>query len=196
MSPFEGLVDDLTARIRHLPASSQVALFLSAGLALSESWTAWATASNLAPDHRLLDRVREAVESHLADGSDALPAGLLAEIEAATPSEPTEIPGFTAAQDCWICIDTSVRAGLGEFDAANSTWYLLEPAFQSVSEQLFGLADVGSDRQETDEQAALSQPQMRSAVEAVERAIDALADLGPGQTSTSDLIEVLGAIRP
>lgn len=196
MSPFEDVVDDLAGRIRELPVRSQIALFLGAGVALAEPWAAWAAAAGVAPDHRLLDRVRGAVESHLAGDGQALSPGLLAEIEAATPAEPTDVPGFTAAQDCWVCVDTAVRAGLGGFDAADCTWYLLEPIFQSASEHLFGLADVGSDRQESDEHAVLAQPQLRSAVEALERAVDTLAGFGPGQTLPSELIVSLGAIRP
>jgi hypothetical protein len=88
------------------------------------------------------------------------------------PSDPGDVP--TTAQDCWVCLDTAVRGAYGEFDPADSTWYLLEPMFQAVSERLFGFADVGTADAEVAESAALAEPELASAVDAVERSIELL----------------------
>lgn len=117
-------------------------------------------------------------------------------MEAGVPSEPSDRAWFTAAQNCWICADSALRVALREFDAADASWYLLEPVSQSVSESLFGLSDVGSLAQDKDEAVALADPGLVDAIAALNEAIDVL-EAGPLSPHTLDHAkDVLAPIRP
>lgn len=118
-----------------------------------------------------------------------MPREILDEIEASTPTDSGANLWFTAAQDCWICLDTAVRGARGEFDPADSTWYLLEPLFQDVSERVFGLSDVGSANQEDAETVALDDPSVVAAMSALRGIIGDLAS----ERLSSSLLAILRA---
>ncbi|MBT2500167.1 hypothetical protein J7E25_13825 [Agromyces sp. ISL-38] len=130
------------------------------------------------------------------DSTATVDPGALEAVEAETPSEPTDAEMFTAAQDCWICVDTALRSALGEFDPSDSAWYLLEPMFQAVSARLFGLSDVGSERQADAERAALDDAELAAAVEAVEAAITMLEDRAVDRTRLELLTTILEPVAP
>lgn len=195
MSPFERATEALATRIRGLSLRAQVALFLSASEVLAESWREWSAAANRTVDLDTFDRgVAEAAA--FASGDESVSRDVLAAVEASTPSEPSDVRGFTAAQDCWICLDTALRGALGDFDPADSAWYLLEPLFQAVSERLFGFADVGSDIQEEAESSVLADPALTSAIAAVERGIVIAASASATEPQLGELRSAMAAIRP
>lgn len=195
MSPFERATEALATRIRGLPPRAQVALFLSASEALAESWREWSAAANRPVDLDTFDRGAAAAAA-FASGDESVSRDVLAAVEASTPSEPSDVRGFTAAQDCWICLDTALRGALGDFDPADSAWYLLEPLFQAVSERLFGFADVGSDIQEEAESSVLADPALTSAIAAVERGIVIAASASATEPQLGELRSAMAAIRP
>lgn len=92
-------------------------------------------------------------------------------VEAAAPSTSTDQVEFTAAQDCWICLDATLRASLGAYEASESTWYMLEPLFQAASQRLFGLTDVGSLRQDEAEPRILADESVSAGVSGLDRAV-------------------------
>lgn len=188
MSPFEHLVERLAVRVRGLDSRAQVALFVSAALATEARWREWALAANTMHHVDLFDRAAGLATGFAIARTPDLPRAILSEVEAAVPSDPSDVPGFTAAQDCWICLDTAIRSALGEFDPAASTWYLLEPLFQATSEKHFGYTDVGSERQAEAEREVLTDPAVKAAVQAIEGAIELLRTR-PVDTSLLDVVQ-------
>ncbi|WBB52451.1 hypothetical protein [Verrucosispora sp. WMMD573] len=196
MSPFEVVADSFAGRVRRLSLRGKVALFGSAAYVLAPRYFDWCTAAGLSSDQALLDRALDyarqvALGNQVAGGRE-----LLGSIEAVTPSEPTDVTWFTAAQDCWVCIDTAIRAVVDDFDAADSTWYLLEPMFQAVSERLYGVVDAGSQDQGESEAAALRDEQLDKAVSAVSRVIDDLDRETFTVASLNEIAIALANIRP
>lgn len=197
MSPFETVVAGFAARVARLEQQAQVALFAAAADVLRPRYVDWVDAADGAVEDQsdLLDRAVVAALRFAAGDGDAPTTALLGQLEAATPSEPFDVPWATAAQDCWICADTAVRSSLGDHAAQESTWYLLEPMFQSTSERLFGVVDVGSERQDELEGQALEDPALSAAVSALDDTIEALG-AGGDRPVGDRLAEDLAPIRP
>lgn len=158
MSPFEDVVDGLAERIDGLPAPAQAALFLAGARALDAGRRAWASAAGRGDRDDVFDAGCSAAEAAVRRPGTAVDPTLLAAVDATTPHGPTDVDGFTAAQDCWICLGTALTAARGDGGAAGSTWYLLEPLLQATSERLFGATDVGSQDEEAGEAAVLADP--------------------------------------
>lgn len=198
MSPFEDVNARLTERVAALPLRAQVALLAAGAEVLTPRYGDWlAGAAGAAPDQRDLLGRAVAEGRRLAAGASADGAGdLLAQVEEATPGDPTDVDWFTAAQDCWICADSALRAARGEADAQDSTWYLLEPVFQATSERLFGYSDVGSEQEDALEAQALEDPALAAAVSAVDAAIDLLAAGEVDDALLDRLPEVLAPVAP
>jgi len=195
MGPFERVVAELTPRIRDLPMKAQAALFLGASLALAESWREWSAAAGLDPATGVYDRA-VAAASAFAGGGEPVSPDLLAEVEAFTPSDHSDIPGFTVAQDCWICLDVALRASAADRDPAGYAWYLLEPMFHGVSERLFGYTDVGSIEQEKCDSVSLADSALVAAIAAIDQGIALVAPPVVGELRLAELQRVMAAIRP
>jgi hypothetical protein len=194
MSPFEAVSQRLGVAVTELSTQAQVALLACASRALMPQYVDWCARSGARDRSGLLRRALDTA-MHFATGSIAEPSGsLLKDLEAATPSGPTDIPGFTAAQDCWISADSAIRVSIGQFCATDAIWYLLEPMFQATSERLFGFADVGSRNQDSAEAAALADPALAAAVDALESAKRDLANLV--SLGESDLERTTATLRP
>ena len=196
MSPFENAVDQLASRVRGLDLRAQVALFMTAANVMGARWTEWAMATNYLPHAQVFERAVGLASDFATGRAREVPRDALEEVEAATPSDQSDVPGFTTAQDCWICLDTSLRSALGEFDPADSTWYLLEPLFQTVSESRFGYADVGTNGQEAAESAVLADPAVLAAVTAIDRAIELLGSRPIDAMLLDELEVMLKVISP
>lgn len=196
MSPFEEMTDHIAHRIRLLALPAQVALYAAAGRALTPSYLDWSQAVGQEPANTVLDLAIRSAQRFAMESAREIEPVVLDAIEAATPSEPTDSHLFTAAQDCWICVDTAVRASLGEFDPADSAWYLLEPMFQATSERLFGLADVGSEGQREAELTALRDVGLAAAVTAIETAISTLEEGALDNTRLELLRRILEPMAP
>lgn len=196
MSPFTEATDRVAERLRGLGLRNQVAVYIGAARALEPGYRAWRDQSGSpSPDEsRLFDYAIRLATAFAVAGA-APPAELLESLEVSTPSEPTDVPGFTTAQDCWICLDTAVRAAVSDYDPADSAWYLLEPAFQATSERLFGYTDVGSENQQAAESAALRDPALMRVVESVEDSIF-MAVGNPTEALIANITDVLGPINP
>jgi|GEM_PF-4900344 len=195
MGPFERVVAELTPRIRELPMEAQAALFLGASRALAESWREWSAAAGLDPATVVYDR-GVAAASAFASGGEPVSPDLKAEVEASMPSEPTPFAGFTAALNCWICLDVALGASTGNRDPADYTWYLLESMFHGVSERLFGYTDVGSIEQEECDSVSLADPALIAAIAAIDQGIAIVAPPSVGEPRVAELQRVMAAIRP
>lgn len=195
MSPFETAVEGLGRQIRPLSMHAQGALFIAAARALEPEWRRWSSASGVPLAEDVFHAgVRAATAWVLHDAP--IDPGVLAAVERSTPFEPTDVGGFTPAQDCWICLDTALRGALGEFDPADSAWYLLEPLFQRTSERLLGFTEASSAEQETAEAAVLADPSVATAVAALECCLRDLASRPVSSVFLDNLRERLAALCP
>lgn len=174
MSPFEEVVESIAQRIEGLGTDAQVALYCSTARALLSSYVAWSRDYGEVAGLSLLEGAIRTAGSGAADSKDPARIELLSQLEAFAPDSHRHSAHFVAAQACWICVDIALRLPGGQFQARDGAWYLLEPIFQSVTEELFGLSDVGSQRQETDEGTALQSEALMSAVTALETTLDYL----------------------
>jgi hypothetical protein len=157
----------------------------------------WCAATGGSWNEPLLLETLVAAEGFALGSMPAPSLSLVRRVEEATPSEMTGIPWFTSAQDCWVCADSALRVSLAQFNAEDAAWYLLEPMFQATSERLFGVTDVGSERQEEDEVRALADDRLAIAVSSVETAIRELSQVE--RLTPEDLencLSIVNAIRP
>lgn len=175
MSPFESVSARLGQALGRLDRHVQVAVLSCASRVLRPRYLEWSRDSGVDDQSELLSEALDAATQYatLRAGSPSQP--LLAAVGRVIPAEPTDVPGFTAAQDCWICVDSALRVALGQFEAKDAAWYMLEPMFQATSERLFGVADVGSQAQDDAESEALGDRVLAEAIFALEVTID---DLG------------------
>jgi hypothetical protein len=196
VSPFEEAAAELRAEISALPHRDRCLLFLSASRALSNGHDRWADAAGR-PD-RIVERsaLTAEAEKFILRGEVPEPGLLLDRIALNVPGEPTDVPEFTSGQDCWICLDTSVRGMVGGYSPADAGWYLVEPIFQAVSQRLYGLTDVGSALQGTAEARILQDPLVVAALDAVRNAVGQLSDEGDLQELARVLPLVLAPISP
>lgn len=196
MSPFTEAADRVAESLRGLGLRNQVAVYVGAARALAPGYRAWRdlTGSASPDDSRLFDSATHLATVFAVEGA-APPPELLDRLEMSTPSEPTDVPGFTTAQDCWICLDTALRAAVSDYDPADSAWYLLEPAFQAVSERLYGDTDVGSENQQAAESAALRDPALQRVLASVEESIS-IAAQNPTEALIASITAALSPINP
>lgn len=174
MSPFEAASDEVAAQVRGLSVRSAVGLFWAGSVALTRDYVQWCSAVPADPE---IERLAEAqvAAREIALGRGPASAVLLAEVESRVPSGPSDVAGFTAAQDCWICVDSALRLALGRLEAEDGAWFLLEPAFHRVTERLSGVYDTGSADQEDTEREALDDPVLAGARQGLDRAVRLLA---------------------
>lgn len=196
ISPFEQVSDELAAGIRGLERASQVALFAAAGTALRANYLAWEEASHLPSHAELLDRTINQSIAYALGECGTIDPSLLREVESATPAESNDVSGYPAAQGCWIVVDAALRCGLGEFDAADGAWYLIEPMIQATSERLLGVADPGSALQRESETCALDDPALRAALAALSESVETLRPLPIERRVFEGVISLLAAIAP
>jgi len=119
-------------------------------------------------------------------------------MELQAPSEPESgVAGFTVAQDAWTCADVALRIPIEGFEASDGLWYALEPQFQAVSERLFGFTDVGSARQDEDEQVALDDPVLAEAITNVDLVLRRLTGSpAPTEAEENSAVSLLLALDP
>ena len=122
---------------------------------------------------------------------DEIPQMLAALEEQQARLDETEVVGH----DALICADIALRITHGAFKAQDGVWYVLEPQFQATSERLFGVTDVGSEREERDEAIALRDATLTRAVDAVEVAVAQLSG-EPTEHQVAVLSATLRALRP
>lgn len=115
MSPFESVSQRLAHVVTELSPRAQVALLACASKVLMPQYVEWCVRSGARNQSELLCGALDTA-TRFATGTIGAPSqSLLDAVEATTPSEPTDIPGFTAAQDCWISADSAIRVSMGEF---------------------------------------------------------------------------------
>jgi hypothetical protein len=102
---------------------------------------------------------------------------LLASLEAAMPAgdSPDEVSA-TSAQDCWICADIGIRVLVDKgYNAAPAIEYALESILTAMSEELYGVSQVGtSEEEEAQIRMLLQHPKVAAAFEFVRWATDFL----------------------
>lgn len=176
--------------MRALSLPAQGALFAAAAEALTPSYRRWCDASGTEPQSRLLSTVI-ATARNSPPPSPAMARSLLSRIETVAPSGPSDAADFTGAQDCWICADVSVRVFADSADASIFSWYLLEPLLQSVSVELFGVEDVGSELEDELETRLLLADRTVQAIENLNESVDALI-----RSPQADIAALMSRICP
>jgi hypothetical protein len=194
MSPFEAVSYRLGQALRDLSRRAQVAVLLCASKVLMPEYLDWIVRSGTDDQSDLLREALEVVTRFAVGTAVPHREGLMDSVEEATPGDSSDVSGFTAAQDCWICADSALRVSVGAFAVEDAAWYLLEPIFQSTSERLFGVSDVGSQTQAAAEVEALEDPALASAIHGIEEAIALL--MGRPSPDVGDLARITEALRP
>lgn len=191
MTALDELVQELAAAADRLPTRAKSALFAVLAHGLLGEFEHWARirASSVTP---FVNEAIRSAESFARTGEQGAGArALLDALEANTPDgEYVEGTDATAAQDCWICADVSVRVQLDPtFEVGSSIEYALEPVLQHTSNRLFGVSQVGSGEAETSEiEALLAQDSVASAVHYCRFAIETLK-------STTDYGKVIDDLK-
>ena len=143
----------------------------------------------------LLDQALSVARKFAIDGErDPETRALLRALESEGPAEDSDSDGLTAGTDAWVSADIALRIALGECDSSAGMWYVLEPQHVATTDRLFGCSDVGSDREERDEAKALADPELATAVEAVETVLRDLA--GTPEPTVGDLRKTTDRLRP
>jgi Protein of unknown function (DUF416) len=190
-------VAGLADRLSQLSKRAQVVFFACVAQVMLPTYRAWhARANRTADQGKLLEHAVDVATAFAVTGEGPADMdSLVAAMERELPDEGSATDGFVGAQDAWVCSDIALRVALGEFEAQNGMWYVLEPQFQATSERLFGLSDVGSDREEQDEAIALKDPTLAAAVAGVERVLEDLRDVSePSDDDVARVSRSLGSL--
>jgi hypothetical protein len=198
MTRLDTELAELSQRIRSMSDRAKAALFWACSDALSEEFSAWAEHTG-AGTEPLLRRGQSAAYDFAAHGTR--PAGasqLLSDLEAGTPpgESPDEVSS-TSAQDCWICADVGVRVFVErDYDAGPAIEYALEPLLGRVSEELFGVTQLGSGPDEEDKlETLLRHPRIEGAFAFVRWATEFLGS-EPDEQSLNTVRSRAVAIAP
>jgi hypothetical protein len=177
MTQLDTQLSELASRIDSLSRRSLAGLFWACAGALLPEFRAWAAHRGERTEPILTEALSAAYA--FAVRVTTPPQALLAALEASTPEgdSPDEVPS-TAAQDCWICADIGIRVPLDpSYDAGPAIEYALEPVLVAVTEELFGVSQLGtSDEEEAQVAALLRHPKVAAAVEFCRWATDFLQD--------------------
>lgn len=197
MSPFEAIAHRLGIALQSLSKRAQVAVLLCSARAFMPQYLEWSAWGGDDDQSGLLGEALDVAAAFAVGVGGPSAEGLLTLVEAAIPVDTSDVPGFTTAQDCWICADLALRVSLGAFAVEDAAWYILEPIFQSTSERLFGVSDVGSQAQGHAEAEVLSDPVVLSAVGAVEGVIELLTSRpSPDVGDLDHITDVLRSLNP
>lgn len=168
MSTYGDKISRLGDEVTALPQRSRAQLFVALARALRPGFDRW----NVDPvrANALDDALRAAADFAATSTSPANSTGLLAAMEALTPEgDGLDVLLSTTAQDCWICADAALRAAAGDpYATGDALWYAVEPQLQHVTEDLFGVTELGDgpalDAQEREVRA---DPRVEAALEFV-----------------------------
>lgn len=178
LTKLDELLAELATPVRQLSKRSLVALFWSFASALEPEYRHWAAHSRIHNEPTLTDTLTVAHEFATSGIPPSAGAELLSELEASTPAgeSPDEVSA-TAAQDCWICADVSIRVIVDdEYDAGPAIEYALEPTLQRATEHIFGISQVGSGERENEQtEAILEDLHVSEAIDFVSWATDYLS---------------------
>jgi hypothetical protein len=168
---------ELAARISTLPKRSLVALFWACSSALVPEFQAWAAHRGERTEPTLREALAAAQQFAVSGTEPASAESLLMALEASTPAgdSPDQVSS-TAAQDCWICADITIRV-LAEphYDPGPAIEYALEPVLAAATEQLFGVSQLGaSDEEDAQLRSVLRHPKAAAAIEFCRWATDFL----------------------
>jgi hypothetical protein len=159
MTPLDSLIQELASQIEPLSQRAQVAFYLVCAQALLPEYKAW-TAKQKQSHQDLFRQAQTYAENFIATGEVAPDtAELLRQIERTTPTE-------SPAQDCWICIDLTLRIQVStgkDIHVGNCIEYALTPSISAATEKLFGVSQLGSEDEES-YGVVLQQPTVQSAI--------------------------------
>jgi hypothetical protein len=196
LSPFDSAIEILAGRIDSLARDLQIVFFACAAEALVPRYLDWCADAGVEMRDGLLLNALDESRRIVGGYRSANGRSLLEQLAAAAPAEPTDAAWFTAAQDCWICADTSLRISVEGYKAADATWFVLEPLFQKVSEDLFGFSQASTEMQDESEELVLQNARLVAAIAAVDEAISIFSSGPITDELVSRAASVLTAIRP
>lgn len=190
--PFEALAASVGDRLPELPVRGRIAFYTAAARALYPGYEMWATASGVSSS--LFDQALRLASAHaIGRGDRQASVDLLAAMDSTAP----EGDSATVAQDAWICVDIALRIATEDYPSESGAWYVLEPRFQSETQKIFGVSDVGSPEQVKGESQVLESPIMVRAKEAIEEVQHRLVvSLAESQADLDQLAERLVVLLP
>jgi hypothetical protein len=191
LTRLDELLAELALRVGQLSKRSQVALFWSFASALQPEYRRWVTHSKDQHEPILLEALTVAHDFALSGIRVVTSTELLSDLEASVPAgeSPDEISA-TAAQDCWICADVSIRVLADDnYNAAPAIEYAIEPMLQRATERIFGVSQVGSGEREREEtEAILKDWYVSEAIEFLSWATDYLSTRSAPSHSDLELV--------
>ena len=199
MNAMDQLVIDLPVRVRVLNRRRVAALFAICASGLRNAALEWDTRWHLG-ELPILDRaVAIALDYATAAEVSSDIAGLLTRLAAATPpGESRAGVSPTPAQDSWICADTAIRVIVDEaFDAGPIIEYALQAIVEDATERIYGVSDVGSEREDEAAEDILRDVKVVRAVGFVTTLIEALREAPHLDRQTlCDLATEAGVLTP
>jgi hypothetical protein len=161
-------LNDLATTIEQLSRRSRVGLFWTGATALEPEYVKWAQQRGHSGEP-LLRNALQIAHRYAVDGIEPSdPSALLHALERSTPpGESADHSSTTAAQDCWICADASVRIiADATYRAGPAIEYALEPVVAATTMSIFGVAQLGGDSDEDNAmETVLSQASVANAVD-------------------------------
>jgi hypothetical protein len=173
---YDDLLAELADVIDALPRPSVVAFFWACSSALLTEFTDWATRTS-AGTEPILSKALDAARSFALGAHTQAANQLLQDLERSTP--PGESPdefSTTFAQDCWICADVCIRIMVDpSYKAGPAVEHALEPVVTVVTEELFGVSQLGTQQPTRDStDAIIAHPRVSTAIAFVQWAFEFL----------------------
>jgi hypothetical protein len=191
-------LERLEVGIGGLSSRAQAALFHTCAVALSPLYEAWAQAGGMEHVPLLKQVIAHGRAYALGGALNESATRLLREMErAAPPGEAIGSVDSTLAQDAWICADASLRVVVQPASHPGD-WleYALNPLIVSVTEDLYGVAQLGSGEDDRD-RAVLGDPRVTAAIERLDWAVSELRGKDAvSERELSDLLEGLKVLVP
>lgn len=199
MSEIDDEIDRLAGRVDALSIRAKSALFRACARGLSPAFSAWNEgAENRDVRAETLVRALDQSLNFAVQGTvDPTTPRLLGDLGKLTPpGEAVRYRDATAAQDCWICLDVSIRVMVDPtFDAGPCAEYALEPVLRSASERLPGA--IGSESARLGDIAILKDSSVRRALRFLRYAVTSLhAEPAPPRDLVEDLSRRATALMP
>jgi hypothetical protein len=180
LTTLDAVIDELEAMVNRLSRRSAAGLYWACSSALAPFYVKWATEVGVQSEAALGQVLATAYEFAVSGREPDRTAELLQALESSTP--PGELLYRasklleTAAQDCWICADATIRTLVDpSLTAGRAIWYALEPVLQHATERLFGVLQVGSGPDEYRQiESVMSEPDVSAATDFVRWAVNFL----------------------
>lgn len=195
MNAIDRWVASVGERLDALDKNAASAFFLASASALRGEYQLWAehTRTSTAEIDDLI-----AIALALCFGGKLLgnEAAILNRLDRGVPDgENKDFFSSTSAQDCWICLDVSLRTLLADYSPGSGFWYCVEPVLQAETEALFGFTELGSEDLGGETELIFESEKLKVVREYCDFALE-LLDRGLNKINFSVLLDRAAVLRP